>query len=151
MKKNLFDEAVKNEIINRSLKLTDVQQPKWGKMNAPEMLRHCSEAIKSTLTQPTHFKPSSLKQILGRYAMLYLIPRYPHGAKTPRKLDMKINNVTGLTLTGEKKYFAERINLFYRYDKNITTNHSYFGNMNRKQWGIITWMHMDHHLRQFGV
>ncbi|HEY0433692.1 MAG TPA: hypothetical protein VGC95_07465, partial [Chitinophagaceae bacterium] len=38
--RNLFDPAVKQEIINRIEKLTPASVPLWGKMNVSQMLAH---------------------------------------------------------------------------------------------------------------
>jgi hypothetical protein len=39
--KNLFDTAVKQDIINRINKLTPQTQQLWGKMSVSQMLAHC--------------------------------------------------------------------------------------------------------------
>ena len=31
------------------------------------------------------------------------------------------------------------------------TEHPAFGQLNGRMWGVLTWRHLDHHLRQFGV
>jgi hypothetical protein len=30
-------------------------------------------------------------------------------------------------------------------------SHPAFGSLGRRGWGVLTWRHLDHHLRQFGV
>jgi hypothetical protein len=32
-----------------------------------------------------------------------------------------------------------------------TSPHSFFGRLTPEQWAILTFKHLDHHLRQFGV
>jgi hypothetical protein len=151
MKKNLFEEKVKDEIIHRSLLLTDDTKPNWGTMNSPEMLHHCANAIRATIKQKSEAKASTTKQKVARFLMLNILSSFPKGAKTPKVLDVKLNKVSGLTLTNELANFEDALNEFYTFDGNINTTHPYFGNLSRRQWGILTWMHMDHHLRQFGV
>lgn len=29
--------------------------------------------------------------------------------------------------------------------------HPAFGRLGRREWGVLSWKHLDHHLRQFGV
>jgi len=43
--KNLYDPAVKQEIISRINKLTADSKPLWGKMNASQMLAHCQKPL----------------------------------------------------------------------------------------------------------
>lgn len=151
MKKNLFNEGVKNEIIERSNKVTELSTRLWGSMQPAEMLRHCSEALLLTLTTPKKMKRSTARQRILKFLMLNFISKFPMKAKAPRSLDVMRNPAQELNLEKEKKRFAENINRFYNHQASIIVTHPYFGNMNKKQWGILTWMHMDHHLRQFGV
>ena len=151
MKKNLFDAGVKDEVIARAMKLTAQSERAWGSMTPVEMLRHCSEALSATLSNYKASKPTTLKQRVQRFMMLNVIPEFPQGAKTPAPLDMKQNKIVTLGLEKELQTFAERVNTFYNYKELFTSSHPYFGNLSRKQWGIISWMHIDHHLRQFGV
>ncbi|MBK5255550.1 MAG: DUF1569 domain-containing protein [Vicinamibacteria bacterium] len=30
-------------------------------------------------------------------------------------------------------------------------DHPAFGPLNREQWGVLVWTHVDHHFRQFGA
>jgi hypothetical protein len=43
--KNLFDPAVKHEIIVRTNKLAPESKPLWGKMNVAQMLAHLQVPI----------------------------------------------------------------------------------------------------------
>lgn len=40
--KNIFEQAVTDEVIARIDNLTSKTQPVWGKMNVAQMLAHCS-------------------------------------------------------------------------------------------------------------
>jgi hypothetical protein len=51
---------------------------------------------------------------------------------------------------------AELIQKFSRFSNEGTAvikthKHPFFGEMNDTEWDKLIWMHMDHHLRQFGV
>jgi hypothetical protein len=43
--KNLFEPAAVNEITDRMAHLRPDSERRWGKMNAAQMLAHCSAAI----------------------------------------------------------------------------------------------------------
>jgi hypothetical protein len=36
------------------------------------------------------------------------------------------------------------------YGKDGKKQHPFFGNMNKKQWGRLGYIHINHHLQQFG-
>ncbi len=72
-------------------------------MNPAEMLRHCSEALSATMAGYESALPGTLKQKVFKFLMLNVIPRFPKGAKTPRQLDMKYNNITTLGMQNEQQ------------------------------------------------
>ncbi len=151
MKKNLFDAAVKDELIKRSLQLKPDSQPAWGSMTPVEMLRHCSEAVYSTLIARPSVSPSTIKQKVIKFVMINIIPKLPQGAKAPKHINMALQPFTLETFEKELENFAKAIDTLQHHSTPITNKHPYFGTMSNKEWGIVSWMHMDHHLRQFGV
>jgi hypothetical protein len=151
MKKNLFDNGVSEQVLLRAARLSENSKPTWGTMNAAEMLRHCSAALVATLSTPKEIKPTTLRQRIKRFAMLNFIPAFPKGARTPDVLDMKKNNMAVDNLPEELESFKHHVIQFAQHPQPILVSHPYFGTMSNKQWGILTWMHLDHHLRQFGV
>jgi hypothetical protein len=42
MMKDIFDQTVTTELIDRINKLTPDTQPRWGKMTSAQMLAHCN-------------------------------------------------------------------------------------------------------------
>lgn len=151
MKQNLFDVATKDEIIKRSLQLTANSQPGWGSMTPVEMLRHCSEAIHATLKPRKFDTPATFKQKVAKFIMINFVPRLPKGAKAPKYINMQLQPFTLDTFESEVKNFGKAVEAFSTYKEPILNKHPYFGTMSNKHWGIISWMHLDHHLRQFGV
>lgn len=151
MKKNLFDVTVKDELIERLSRLTPDSQPAWGSMTPVEMLRHCSEAIYSTLTSRPSDVPTTFKQKMRKFFIIHFIPRIPKGAKAPKHINMALHPFMLETFEKELDNFTKAIATFQNHRTPITNKHPYFGTMSNKEWGIVSWMHMDHHLRQFGV
>jgi transposase InsO family protein len=74
---------------------------------------------------------------------------------------MRKNSPTarGLIVADERDFGTERARLSGLIDKfaaggaaRCTRNpHSFFGRMTPEEWAILTYKHLDHHLRQFGV
>lgn len=152
MKKNLSDQAAANEICERAIQLNAGSGAKWGKMDAAEMLHHCNNVLTATLANTgINNKKSTLRQILVRNVFLHVLPRFPRGAKAPARFDVKRNQVTDLDFLTEKENFIQLIKSYAAHTASLQSFHPVFGNLNDKQWGVLTWMHMDHHLRQFGV
>ncbi len=51
----------------------------------------------------------------------------------------------------KQQEFLNLIKKFSTHTDDITLSHPRFGALNTKEWGVFVWMHLDHHLRQFGV
>ena len=151
MKKNLFDTAVSNQLVKRSQQLTLASQPLWGSMTPVEMLRHCSEAIHASLTPRPFDTPPTFRQKVVKFMMINVIPKLPKGAKAPWYINMQLQPFTLESFEKELENFEKAVHTFQSHSTPITNKHPYFGTMSNKEWGIVSWMHMDHHLRQFGV
>ncbi len=121
-------------------------------MNATEMLVHCN-TIHAYLLTPSagESKPkTSLKQLLIRWVVLYVLPSYPKNAEAPKQLKTK-GNASSAIFTNEKTTFIHLLNQFAAHKNPIAHNHPYFGRLSTHQWGLAMWKHTDHHLRQFAV
>src|SRR5687767_3047370 len=84
MRKNLMEKAVVQEIIDRANKLSLKSQPKWGTMNATEMLHHCNLLNNTFMEGTLPHKETSLIQGISRFLFLNIIPRFPHNIKIPK-------------------------------------------------------------------
>jgi hypothetical protein len=146
--KNLFDPAVKQEIIDRIHKLTPQSKQLWGKMNVAQMLSHVQKPI--GIAYGTHQpKGSFLLRLIGPLfkSKLYDESPYKQGLPTDPTFIM-----TGQEkdFEAEKAAVLEMINRFT--ESNIAgEQHPVFGKLTKENWSRATWKHLDHHLKQFGV
>ena len=145
--KNLFDPAVKQEIIDRINKLTPQTQHLWGKMNVAQMLAHVQLPI--SCAYGTHqVKGSFLLKLLGPLfkGILYNDKPYKQGLPT----DPTYVVVESKDFENEKQRLLEKLNRFSG-ETIVLENHPVWGKMTKEQWSRATWKHLDHHLKQFGV
>ena len=150
MKKNLLDRPASIEIIERIGRLKADTRNLWGTMNATEMLLHCNLANKSILENESPYQKPSLKERLIKFAIFYILPKLPKNNKGPLRLDVR-GTIDKNQFQEQKEKYIETIDRFPVHEKPITAIHPRAGYINTKEWGIFTWMHMDHHLRQFGL
>lgn len=151
MRKNLLDNKVAEEIITRANALKETDRPQWGTMTATEMLHHCNRVLNATMLGEASDKKRTFKQFILKFIFVKIMPRFPKGAKAPGRFDLKKNPASVIDFEKEKSEFVEMIRQFARNEKEFNVHHPIFGNLSNKEWGLFTWMHMDHHLRQFGV
>ena len=151
MRKNLFDIITAEQLIKRVENLQPDSPPLWGKMTATEMLLHCNN-VHESLLQPAKEsgKKTSIKQYLVRWIVLYIIPRYPKNRQTPKRFKVE-GMITNFEFQDQKTRFMELVRRFADHKEQINHYHPYFGQLSVKEWGITSYKHADHHLRQFGL
>lgn len=145
----LADPATRATMIERITKLAPDDKPLWGRMSAPQMLAHCSDALRMAYGDLT-CEPKRVPMVrLGivKWLVLNVLP-FPKSAPTARELLAR----------APAEWSHERENLsqlVHRYASESTRatwpSHPLFGSLTGAQWGQLGWKHLDHHLRQFGV
>jgi len=146
--KNLFDPAVKEEIITRINKLTPESQRQWGKMNVAQMLAHLQIPMGVALGTNT---------VKGNWLMKLILPLFKKKLydETPWKQGLPTDKsfvMTGLEkdFDTEKNQLLKKINQFSE-SAIVGEKHPVFGKLTKENWSKATWKHIDYHLKQFGV
>ena len=146
--KNLFDPAVKQEIIDRINKLTPQTKPIWGKMNVSQMLAHIQMPIR--IAYGTHQpKGSFLLRLIGPLFKSKLWDEQPYKQSLP-------TDPTFVMIGIEKEFEKEKLAVLelitkFSNETIVSERHPVFGKITKENWSKATWKHLDHHLRQFGV
>ena len=149
--RNLYEPSDAHEIRERIARLTPESPRQWGKMNAPQALAHCAASMEWAVGDripPRMF----LASLLGRAIKWKVL-----GNDAPFRRDSP--TAPDLVVTDPRNLAAERDRLIALIDRFTTAGrtgctahpHSFFGHMTPDEWGILTYKHLDHHLRQFGA
>ena len=149
--KNIFTEAVTNEVIVRIEKLTSTIQPNWGKMSVAQMLAHCSVTYEMVYTDK-HPKPNSFAKFMMKLFVKKIVvsekPYSKNGRTAPQFLisDERVFET-------EKKRLIDYIKKTQQLgEKEFDGKESHsFGNLTSAEWNNMFYKHLDHHLNQFGV
>lgn len=149
--KNLFESATVQEVKDRLGRLQPQSERQWGKMNAAQAMAHCARGMEWAVGDtigPRMF----VGRVIGRWVKPKVL-----GDDQP----MRRNSPTAPTLVvaDERNLEEERNRLCALIDRfaaggpiGCTTHpHSFFGRMTPQEWAILTYKHLDHHLRQFSV
>ena len=62
--KNIFDQSVSAELIQRINKLNDKSQALWGKMTVDQMLAHCCVSYEMVYEEEKHPKPTGMMKFV---------------------------------------------------------------------------------------
>ncbi|MBL7742327.1 MAG: DUF1569 domain-containing protein [Chitinophagaceae bacterium] len=146
--KNLFDPAVKQEIIQRIGQLSSAAKSQWGKMDAAQMLAHLQMPMGIALGDHS---------IKGNFLMRLILPFFKKLLYDERPYKQGLPTDKSFIMTGETKDFekekAKLLDMVNRFTEAnmVMEKHPVFGKLTKEQWSKATWKHIDHHLRQFGV
>jgi Protein of unknown function (DUF1569) len=145
----LRNPADRAALIARLDRLTPDATPRWGRMNAQQMLAHVADGFRMAAGQlpvrPKRVLP--LRHFPVKHLMIYVLP-FPKNVPTAPELlsrpaesiDVERSQIKELVATlGAFRDDARRV------------DHPIFGTMNTRLWGALGHKHFDHHLRQFGV
>jgi hypothetical protein len=146
--KTFFDEQARQGILARAARLTPEARPRWGRMNAEMMLAHLVESLRMAVGE-TRPKPKKLPIRFTplRQLIVYWLP-FPKGAPTVPELLPSDRR----SIEENRRELARLAALFGERGAHPEwPPHPAFGNLGRRGWGVLTWRHIDHHLRQFGV
>jgi hypothetical protein len=148
---HLFDKATAVAVKERVGRITPESQREWGSMTSAQALAHCSLGIEMALG---HQKPPRMMvgRILGPVIKrLALRDDAPMRRNSPTVPGMVVKD--DFDLQAEQKRLIESIDRFTDEGPEGCAKHphAFFGILTPQQWAILTYKHVDHHLRQFGV
>jgi Protein of unknown function (DUF1569) len=125
--------------------------PLWGSMSAPQMICHLRDAFQCPLGErvPAPFKASRLPVPAYKWLALSLPMKWPKGVQTPPEMDQRIGG------TPPADFEADRAALLTKLDRFVQAAgpwvpHPIFGVLTRDEWMRWGYLHVGHHLRQFG-
>lgn len=145
--KNLLEADARRLVHQRIGSLTPEVKPKWGTMNATQMLAHCASQLRLCWGE---IEVPSKKSVFGLFplnvTMIWVMP-WPKGAPTlPEMICADAENW--------EKENADLAAQIERFPEKIAANkapHPIFGKLSERTVGRLAYRHLDHHLRQFGV
>jgi hypothetical protein len=149
--KNLFEAESVKEVKERLAQLSSDSDRLWGKMNLAQALAHCSLAMEWAVGDripPRMF----CRRIIGRLVKPMVLGNdAPMRRNSPTAHDLVVQNERDVDI--ERKRLCGLIDRFAAAGPEGCTKHphSFFGRLTAEQWATLTYKHLDHHLRQFGV
>ncbi|MEO8636035.1 MAG: DUF1569 domain-containing protein [Gemmatimonadales bacterium] len=134
-------------LVGRLRRLTPTTQPGWGRLTAPRMLCHLSDQLRVALGDlPARQRSTWFTRTVARWLIIHTGLRAPPG-KVPTLPEMLTTEPGGWA--GD---LARVESLLERASGAASfAAHPAFGPLSQREWAVLAWKHVDHHLRQFGV
>ena len=141
----------KADVLRRLQALGVESARRWGRMSAHQMVCHLSDSFLAVTGQKdVSMAVDLLQRTIVKWIALYLPLRWPPGIRTRPELDQHVGGT-------RPARFAEDVARLQQLVEHVTSAeprwhvHPRFGRMSAAEWLRWAYLHMDHHLRQFGV
>lgn len=151
--RTLVNTADKEEIIARLRQIHSDTPRRWGKMSAHQMICHLNDGFRMYMgLKPVPAVPISIPRSLLKWVALWAPIPWPKGFKTAPQLDQLSGGTPRVAFENDMEDLRSSIDRFTRQPKDFEHQlHPQFGRMSEKEWMRLGYLHVDHHLRQFGA
>ena len=147
--RTILNERDRAEIGSRLRSLSVSSTGRWGSMDVANMLHHLHLSSRMTVGElPVASANKRLFQVFPlKHLILYVLP-FPKGAPTANELKPNV----AVSFEEERAAVLELLERIGTgpHEGNGPV-HPLFGPLTWREWGVATYKHADHHLRQFGA
>lgn len=151
--KTLANGSEREEVFNRLRKVSPNTPRRWGKMSAHQMICHLNDSFKGAMGEKS-ISPASklLPGTLMKWIALYVPIRWPHGVPTMPEMDQQGGGTKPTAFEADVRELESLVARFTSESRDFNWHrHPLFGAMPDRDWLRWGYLHVDHHLRQFGV
>jgi hypothetical protein len=151
--KTLAREQCKAEIVRRLRTLGPDSARRWGRMSAHQMVCHLSDSFRMMTGQtPVSDATGWLQRTLVKWIALYAPLRWPPGIPTRPEVDQQVAGTKPTDFAADIAELETLLDLITTRESPFESPaHPIFGRMSHAAWLRWAYLHMDHHLRQFGA
>jgi hypothetical protein len=146
---SILNEADRAAIRQRIGCVTSASVARWGRMDAKAMLTHLRLSALMALGElPVACRSKRAFQVFPvKHLILHVVP-FPKSAPTAPEL-LAPDAAPVEEIRSELVSLVERLGAGPR--EGDGPDHPLFGRLSFREWGVATYKHADHHLRQFGA
>lgn len=145
--------ADKAEIVQRLRRLQPDSARRWGRMSAHQMVCHLSDAFRMVTRQKTASPATGFVQsTVIKWFALYVPLPWPRGYPTRPEMDQEVGGTAPAQFAADLAELESLVESVSNAGKDYEwPAHPIFGPMSESAWMRWAYLHVDHHLRQFGL
>lgn len=148
---NIYTKEVSDVIVSRIHLLQASDTPKWGKMNAAQMLAHCCVTYEMVY-ETKHPKPNAFVRFILKATVKNIVV-------SEKPYTQNSRTAPAFLVVDEREFEKEKKRLIDYINKTQHLGSAYFegreslsfGVLSAAEWNNMFYKHLDHHLKQFGV
>ena len=148
--KTIFDEPTRKELKKRLDNLNSGIQPLWGKMISDQMVKHC-RLWEEMIHENKHFKRPLIGRLIGQFILKKVLQTPEFRKNSPTIPEMVVDDMN-IDFDKERAEVTRLLDLYPIYSlPDNSFIHPFFGKMTREEIGKLAYLHLNHHLKQFGL
>jgi Protein of unknown function (DUF1569) len=146
---HLLQTQAYHDLLERLESLSALSQAIWGKMDVAQMMAHVAANLEMAMGE-RHVTQNLIGRIFGSIAKRQTLTK---GIPKNSPTDPRVKISDRRAFHTEREGLRIQLERFVqRGEAGITRQpHPFFGRMTPNEWARLQYVHMDHHLKQFGV
>jgi hypothetical protein len=157
--KTLLDPRDRRALEDRLGRLRPDSPRRWGRMTAPQMICHLTDAFRGVTGERSAGSPAALSpppsllnRTLVRWVALYSPMPWPRGMRTRPEADQEQGGTPPADFEADLASLRTATERFLaNLDAVAARPHYLFGTLSRSEWARWAYRHADHHLTQFDL
>ncbi len=149
--KTLSNMPDRKEVLDRLNAVCPESERRWGSMSAHQMICHLSDSFRAALGEKQISKSTTLfKRTIYKWVALWFPFHWPRGIMTRPEMDKHLGGTPPAEFVSDLEKLRILIDRFCDSEGEFAP-HATLGQMSRTERMRHAYLHMDHHLRQFGT
>src|SRR5262245_7036014 len=121
-------------------------------MTSHQAVCHLSDSFRTMMGgKPASSIATPFSRTVIKWVALKAPVKWPPGVKTIPEVDQEIGGSKPVEFARDRRDLEALMEQFAAKQGRDLQAHPMFGRMTTAEWQRWGWLHMDHHLRQFGV
>jgi uncharacterized protein DUF1569 len=151
--KTLARPCDKAEILRRLRDVRPESVRRWGRMSAHQMVCHLGDSFRMVMGhKPVRHATSLLHRTVVKWIALYAPLRWVPGIRTIPEIDQEIGGTRPTDFAADVAQVEALMEVVTAPARSFDWPlHPVFGRLSDRAWFRWGYLHMDHHLRQFGA
>jgi hypothetical protein len=140
-----------HEVLRRIANLHPQSEARWGRMTPHQAICHLTDSFRGCMGE----KPMSMAPAIPgqrrfmKWFALYVPLPWPRNIPTRPEMDQRVGGTPPSHWEQDRSDLLRVIQQFRNPAQR--TPHPMFGHMKHRDWMRWAYLHIDHHLRQFGL
>ena len=150
---SFLDPACVADTLSRLSRLQSSTPAQWGKMNAKQVICHLADSFRLGLGQrQVQSQSGVIQRTLVKTVALRLPLPWPKGIRTMPEADQQLGGTPPIEFASDMQNLVAMIQRFTNQNRDFKFGlHPLFAAMSEWEWMRWAYLHVDHHLRQFGL